>query len=197
MRIRKDFNPRSRGGSDKRKGYSAYQKKYFNPRSRGGSDYAWRRPWVSWIISIHAPAEGATAHLRNFLRLWIHFNPRSRGGSDHMCTTYPCHHSVFQSTLPRRERQSISQMALTSLRHFNPRSRGGSDMQTQSALVITIHFNPRSRGGSDNSAFFPKATHGIFQSTLPRRERPMSRSQCNKRYNISIHAPAEGATLTL
>ena len=37
---------------------------------------------MAWVISIHAPAEGATArYLENSLFI-SDFNPRSRGGSD-------------------------------------------------------------------------------------------------------------------
>ena len=32
----------------------------FNPRSREGSDQKWTRHYTAWLISIHAPARGAT-----------------------------------------------------------------------------------------------------------------------------------------
>ena len=98
-----DFNPRSREGSDLKTVYHTLQKIYFNPRSREGSD-----PTQSSISAGH-----------------LHFNPRSREGSDfasglarkyisisihapakgatiaRMATEIM---SIFQSTLPRRER---------------------------------------------------------------------------------------------
>ena len=59
------------------------QSDYFNPRSREGSDVVFL-PHVNYSsISIHAPAKGATIP----------------------CNTFPQHLSIFQSTLPRRERQ--------------------------------------------------------------------------------------------
>ena len=59
----------------------------FNPRSHGGSDYnAQIYNGASRIISIHAPTGGAT------LSQW------------YLCTTY----HIFQSTLPRGERQQKS-----------------------------------------------------------------------------------------
>ena len=38
------------------------------------------------------------------------------------------------------------------------------------------------------------AISGVFQSTLPRRERPYDVRSYRLCYNISIHAPAKGAT---
>ena len=56
-------------------------------------------------------------------------------------------------------------------------------------------FNPRSREGSDNFHHPTVPAHKIFQSTLPRRERLYLCSNTDARQNISIHAPAKGATL--
>ena len=78
------------------------------------------------IISIHAPAKGATSIRYNFKIAIIHFNPRSREGSDEsesasdeIFTVISIHAPakgatlqltfchclcLFQSTLPRRER---------------------------------------------------------------------------------------------
>ena len=76
-----DFNPRSREGSDKDDKIYTKTVKDFNPRSREGSDYIkWYTNTVT-MISIHAPAKGATCRYCN------------RGGLN-----------GFQSTLPRRER---------------------------------------------------------------------------------------------
>ena len=55
--------------------------------------------------------------------------------------------------------------------YFNPRSRVGSDGYFLPAAISPLYFNPRSRVGSD--------LPGVPQSRL---------------YNISIHAPAWGAT---
>ena len=56
-----NFNPRSRKGSD---GYLQEKPACtndFNPRSRKGSDMGLSRSGITEIISIHAPARGATA----------------------------------------------------------------------------------------------------------------------------------------
>ena len=165
----------------------------FNPRSREGSDsfsLNWRiflflfqstlprreRPDLSMnctifnIISIHAPAKGATNCLSHMHLQSYYFNPRSREGSDvrlscravlpwisiHApakgATRYNASGDdglVFQSTLPRRERLIIPQQ---------------------------------------------KKWSTVFQSTLPRRERLVSYLESDTYHNISIHAPAKGAT---
>ena len=59
------FNPRSREGSDPTgcTPFRAYH--YFNPRSREGSDSGIVRKQQEMIISIRAPARGATEKTRN------------------------------------------------------------------------------------------------------------------------------------
>ncbi len=57
------FNPRSRTGSDYRFLHSALGRKSdFNPRSRTGSDAVDPRTTTTEVISIHAPARGATEY---------------------------------------------------------------------------------------------------------------------------------------
>ena len=102
----------------------------------------------------------------------------------------------FQSTLPRGERlaqyviyynhrnisihapargatKSPDTIAMI-FQDFNPRSREGSDAVFPGSAFQSIHFNPRSREGSDQ---YPRYYHALPQ--------------------ISIHAPARGATSIL
>ncbi len=102
------------------------------------------------------------------------------------------------------------------LKHFNPRSREGSDRDFPAPGVplykISIH--APAKGATDKKLLHPELQ--AFQSTLPRRERqnsmcaesqptnfnPRSRegsdalwqSRILHFYQISIHAPAKGAT---
>ena len=78
---------------------------------------------------------------------------------------------IFQSTLPRRERQIAALAFKNNVLYFNPRSRVGSDVANRKAYQKTGNFNPRSRVGSDADITF------IVQPP-----------------KISIHAPAWGAT---
>ena len=79
---------------------------------------------------------------------------------------------------------------------FNPRSREGSDCFDCLTSFCHNDFNPRSREGSDSSALDPQDTLLLFQSTLPRRERRILYKFRLQRDQISIHAPAKGATRT-
>ena len=98
----------------------------------------------------------------------------------------------FQSTLPRRERQSLEiylillcnfnphshegsdkdhHNDLQSVVDFNPHSHEGSDSHTIQSAIIVTYFNPHSHEGSDVHHIVPISTDYTFQSTLPRRER--------------------------
>ena len=172
MRSR-NFNPRSREGSDCRSGVDAQERQHFNPRSREGSDDtdgAWHCGGP--LISIHAPAKGATCAPFMPLRRGKDFNPRSREGSD-LC----------------------SRTRSNALTNFNPRSREGSDTRHLSRMRHAEHFNPRSREGSDVVSIAQEQTPYLFQSTLPRRERPEKIKSVTFPKGISIHAPAKGATV--
>ena len=126
-----NFNPRSREGSDLRDGNISRWQYDFNPRSREGSDDPAPILVVNpTIISIHAPARGATdtANQQHLLLpisihapargatfsamlsppFFSHFNPRSREGSDCQCRCIVNQSSKFQSTLPRGERLGAS-----------------------------------------------------------------------------------------
>ena len=80
---------------------------------------------------------------------------------------------IFQSTLPRRERPLLL-ILLKDGEHFNPRSHEGSDQEPHN-----IYFQPCiSIHAPTKGATVPIAYHFlfiyVFQSTLPRRERPIS-----------------------
>ena len=99
-----DFNPRSREGSDLWYDVHRPGERHFNPRSREGSDLD-PAVWLAGeIISIRAPARGAT---------------RSR--FKHFTLTVS-----FQSALPRGERLYRGRKCRIT-GYFNPRSREGSD----------------------------------------------------------------------
>ena len=77
---------------------------------------------------------------------------------------------------------------------FNPRSREGSDRFCIIPGYFRFNFNPRSREGSDVFGQNHSIVHVLFQSTLPRGERPRYYTGLHRIKEISIHAPARGAT---
>ena len=101
----------------------------------------------------------------------------------------------FQSTLPRRERQSWK-IKRQVANYFNPRSHEGSDFRFQTNDQGRLHFNPRSHEGSDKAAHISIVCGQLFQSTLPRRERRETSLHLMHICAISIHAPTKGATVS-
>ena len=77
---------------------------------------------------------------------------------------------------------------------FNPRSRVGSDDGGMARVNGTKGFNPRSRVGSDFKRSYINLIL-LFQSTLPRGERLIGTSSLFADSQVSIHAPAWGATI--
>ena len=80
---------------------------------------------------------------------------------------------------------------------FNPRSREGSDRNSAHGCDSGNNFNPRSREGSDMAGPGTGVVAPVFQSALPRRERPLYFIACKIHSTISIRAPAKGATFPL
>ena len=80
--------------------------------------------------------------------------------------------------------------------HFNPRTREGCDKATELYDFIETNFNPRTREGCDIVFDLTSRCKIIFQSTHPRRVRRKGLSEGLKDLQISIHAPAKGATNT-
>ncbi len=123
------------------------------------------------IVSIHAPAWGATRAQCGVVIILTRFNPRSRMGSD------PQRDSAY----PRRP-------------SFNPRSRMGSDMRPCSAVPADAVFQSTLPHGE---RLYRRGYGGclpVFQSTLPHGERPKPREVEPLGVYVSIHAPAWGAT---
>ena len=94
-----------------------------------GATLRYGRSFLTVVISIHAPARGATVTNISTFSFQLYFNPRSREGSD-------------------AEVKRLGYKAF----NFNPRSREGSDCTMIFDLNIQHHFNPRSREGSDRTS---------------------------------------------
>ena len=144
--------------------------------ARGATHAAGMSHGDTRVVSIHAPARGAT-HPSHGVATLDHasFNPRSRAGSD-----------VCMSAISMQLHAS-----------FNPRSRAGSDLiacrHAPRRYLVSIH---APRAGSDLAcAIWMLPAYRVFQSTLPRGERPcIGLSSQIHVLMVSIHAPARGAT---
>ena len=124
------------------------------------------------LVSIHAPAWGATATDSAFF-LAV---------------------EMFQSTHPRGVRRSAPVTVQTGSR-FNPRTRVGCDRCFCCPAPPVGCFNPRTRVGCDapGAAVVRWGMSG-FQSTHPRGVRRMMWGSRWSLLHVSIHAPAWGAT---
>jgi len=124
---------------------------------------------VTVVVSIHAPAWGATVD----------------GGVKHPFRE-------FQSTRPRGARQPQARV-FRAFHRFNPRARVGRDLRGHFIGEEVCGFNPRARVGRDRTCracrppgrgFNPRARVGRDPGTIS----PLGRIA------VSIHAPAWGAT---
>ena len=165
-----NFNPRSREGSDRQCHNQQYSVSYFNPRSREGSDFPTMDITKVHAISIHAPAKGATSFPSCKCSSLVNFNPRSREGSDGTCRGIVGIKAISIHA-PAKGATSQSFFSQSTYFDFNPRSREGSDFISRLTGIGLTNFNPRSREGSDSKKY-----HKMHI------------------FNISIHAPAKGAT---
>ena len=170
----------------------------FNPRSREGSDGD-RDPEsaLAVLISIHAPARGATGLVvSDGCHVPISIHAPARGATyedtdnvpqaDYISIHAPARGATWEPLLdqliqtisihaPARGATPSDRARRRSCRYFNPRSREGSDQRpsahADSLQNISIH--APARGATD----FWKASSCfslVFQSTLPRGERRFS-----------------------
>ena len=144
-----NFNPHSHEGSDSIPTSTNIGIIYFNPHSHEGSDNFNHQYSSNLIISIHTPTRGATV-------------PRM---------DYIISMTLFQSTLPRGERQENHIADYLLYIYFNPHSHEGSDRSKDGLYnqhdVISIH--TPTRGATCNIQIMYSSSR--FQSTLPRGER--------------------------
>ncbi len=212
------FNPRARAGRDRRphrEGLRCHQFQSTRPRGARRASPPGRvskttlfqstrprgaRPTFAEFddrkrpVSIHAPARGATWwHGRDSCLLlgfnpraragrdWTtsantsspsSFNPRARAGRDVIVIAYKRGNGWFQSTRPRGARHHLREQ---------PDGRAG-------------RFNPRARAGRDLVERWRRDRRPRFQSTRPRGARLSYAANMADVDQVSIHAPARGAT---
>ena len=162
------------------------------------------------IVSIHAPARGATDCMsprRNDIQFQstrphgarpvIHFancpyscfNPRARTGRDNK-TIYRINQLEFQSTRPHGARQGDNIRRKIYGVSIHAPARGATWVLKKKHLFLC--FNPRARTGRDVQKMVNP--HGyMFQSTRPHGAR-QSLPFAVISPSVSIHAPARGAT---
>ena len=122
------------------------------------------------MISIHAPARGATKFRYNRKCVYIFQSTLPRG--ERPCPRIPLnHYKRFQSTLPRGERLRGCLKWCLKRRYFNPRSREGSDDRLSYSSHLSFEFQSTLPRGERRFSMLESENTLIFQSTLPRGER--------------------------
>ena len=147
------FNPRTRTGCDSRSVSSVVTQPMFQSTHPHGVRRLTSHIWafsttfqsthphgvrlyilggheVVFLVSIHAPARGATKTTSATIRVRLRFNPRTRTGCDVSFAAAAVNASVFQSTHPHGVRRR-SREPWESPRGFNPRTRTGCDVSRQ------------------------------------------------------------------
>ncbi len=166
------------------------------------------------MVSIHAPARGATILIFAIFAYFIGFNPRPCARGDTETAVLRLKNALFQSTplregrlcspwnntgldkfqsTPLREGRRRAQGYDRCVRCFNPRPCARGDKKSISCPSKEHGFNPRpcARGDVRSRGLWSGST---FQSTPLREGRlPLSPAErlCEP---VSIHAPARGAT---
>ena len=167
------FNPRTRTGCDWRPAYARTIHISFNPRTRTGCDCRFRR----------------------FNCFFVCFNPRTRTGCDNIVCDIE--NEVYVS--------------------IHAPARGATSSLTRSTYIIGVSIHAPARGATLSKAidrrelqFQSTHPHGVrlnpkhvealialFQSTHPHGVRHLDVISNGLRHNVSIHAPARGATVII
>ena len=191
---------------------------YFNPRSHAGSDAYPITLFLTMMISIHAPTQGATlctdglcgdfrisihaptqgatadTVMSNLSRLFQSTLPRRERPYPYCLFGRGCR---FQSTLPRRERHRRILCTVCILYISIHAPTQGATNSARPALRCGFYFNPRSHAGSDQRVDHVKRAGADFnpRSHAGSDALPRPRSRRVRNFNPrSIHAPTQGAT---
>ena len=191
LQLRLSFNSRSREGSDLIPRLEWVLVKCFNSRSREGSDSALEGSTDGELVSIHAPARGATGRLHPARRQQC-FNSRSREGSDQCPQKQHCERLVSIHAPARGATALHLQLSELVRVSIHAPARGatveiidripdevfqftlprGERLVTCYRWMLLLCFNSRSREGSDVTVSACRVLEELFQFTLPRGERP-------------------------
>ena len=121
------------------------------------------------VVSIHAPARGATPRLRPAWPVVVSIHAPARGAT-------------------------IQPVGSCNRVCFNPRARAGRDDGRRSWRPATVTFQSTRPRGARRRRRRLGTCMTVFQSTRPRGARRDSSLACRHDSDVSIHAPARGAT---
>ncbi len=166
------FNPRAREGRDPRCGrLRARRQQFQSTRPRGARPRRSLHVHLHDRVSIHAPARGATRA----------DSPRDTSLS-------------FQSTRPRGARPKPAPSASRLSWCFNPRAREGRDALSSAGSPSETSFQSTRPRGARPAAMRERSRNAWCFNPRAREGRDPGRELATIRIDVSIHAPARGAT---
>ncbi len=189
------FDPRAREGRDLRVADALTELAGFDPRAREGRDTCRRLPvHCGSVVSIHAPARGATRRVFLGIQLDIASIHAPARGATLNKTMSQFVHVVFRSTRPRGARPVLATAArqIDGVSIHAP-ARGATYAYGGRAIVTLWFRSTRPRGARPSDDDWD--THvNQFRSTRPRGARHAATAAQAAAQQVSIHAPARGAT---
>ena len=180
-------------GSDVRPPFIFFSSTRFNSRSRMGSDGIAtfnRRIVVRFQFALPHGERRIRVLGYSVMRTFQFALPH---GERRIGVVAPLLNAWFQFALPHGERPKSSYFRCAFYR-FNSRSRMGSDHRQNPQTHLPQGFNSRSRMGSDSSPTRYRCLAARFQFALPHGERHARPPKLWLRTEVSIRAPAWGAT---
>ena len=148
-------------------------------------------------VSIHSPVWGATCPLRLWNMARTCFNPRTRVGCDHGPHVAHGGRPAVSIHAPAWGATHAARPAESGPASFNPRTRVGCDRPNADWEGREYGFQSTHPRGVRRWTATLRAVGGRFQSTHPRGVRRSHRPFVDSAPQVSIHAPAWGATFQL
>ena len=188
------FNPRARTGRDVARPAMLPWSRGFNPRARTGRDTVSGAGADVVLVSIHAPARGATPIGKPAAVTRCCFNPRARTGRDPRPSDKDPGAWTFQSTRPHGARPAGPHGPRPPVSFQSTRPHGARRGLRPVTRMRKVFQSTRPHGArrhtcghaSGCQCFNPRARTG----------RDGAKAKDAEEQEVSIHAPARGATTT-
>ena len=146
------FNPRARVGRDPPCSASIRPTACFNPRARVGRDFLGPARRAVLVVSIHAPAWGATRCRPCPLAARACFNPRARVGRDSTGRRFPlCSNGFNPRARVGRDEMAIKTTVFSEYVSIHAPAWGATQRSAH-RVAPRAGFNPRARVGRDKAA---------------------------------------------
>jgi len=145
------------------------------------------------VVSIHAPARGATAARRRLRRRLHRFNPRAREGRDQIQSARQQRHLVSIHAPARGATVAYEAINARYLVSIHAPARGAT-LEEEEPEHADDCFNPRAREGRDPGWWFDPTVPPCFNPRAREGRDQWRAAGGVAGFAVSIHAPARGAT---